>query len=76
MLDGASHTNDATGESVSSVSSGDDTMAKIRAAIARAPQGPPLSDAMRARVERNRSRGYPGIPGEDFMARLAALPDE
>ncbi len=51
-------------------------MSKIRAAIKRAPKGPPLSEEERARVASNRERGYAGSSCEDFTAQLAALPDD
>jgi hypothetical protein len=55
----------------------DDAMAKIRAAIKRAPKGPPLSAEERACVAECRRGGYAGTSAEDFMAQLATLgPDD
>jgi hypothetical protein len=54
----------------------DDAMAKILAAIKRAPKGPPLSDEERDRVADNRARGYPTVSGDELRAQIAALPDE
>jgi|HubBroStandDraft_6_1064221.scaffolds.fasta_scaffold634524_2 hypothetical protein len=56
----------------------DDAMAKIRAAIKRAPKVPWSAEerALLAEGRRLIALGYPSISGEDFMARLATMGPE
>jgi hypothetical protein len=51
----------------------EDAMAKIRAAVARAPKGPPLTAEQRARIAQSKRDGWAGIPAEEIAAKLATM---
>lgn len=47
-----------------------DPMAKIRAAVALAPEGAPVTEVERVRIEQNAAAGHPGMSGEELLAGL------
>jgi hypothetical protein len=51
----------------------DEAMAKVLAAIKRAPKGPPLTAEERARIVENRAGGYPAASANELQKALAAL---
>jgi hypothetical protein len=75
MLDGATHTNDPTGESGSSPTptGAADAMANIRAAARRAPLVP-LTGRERALLAEVDDGPSPWLTSEQFMAKLAEHP--